>query len=100
MLRRSEASEPFSTRDLVGDEAFVGVGIPAGRYGSVIVKAEGQTHEFSATAVVGVPGGDHRPVTGVAGDRRLIVGARPAQPTGPAVASADPVGRSGGSHGA
>ena len=50
VLRRAEAAEPFSTSDLVGDDAFVSVGIPAGRYGSVLVKKEGQTHEFSATA--------------------------------------------------
>ena len=42
--------EPFSTRDLIGRDAYVQVGIPAGRYGSVLVKEEGQTHEFSATA--------------------------------------------------
>ena len=50
ILRRAEADEPFSTSDLVGDDAFVSVGIPAGQYGSVLVKKEGQTHEFSATA--------------------------------------------------
>ena len=33
------------------------VGIPAGRYGSVLVKAEGQTHEFSATASADIAAG-------------------------------------------
>ena len=61
LLRRAEAAEPFSTRDLVGDEAFVAVGIPAGRNGSVLVKKEGQTHEFSATASDRCRGRDHRP---------------------------------------
>ena len=56
-LGRAEAPEPFSTRDLVGHEAYVQVGIPAGRYGSVLVKAEGQTHEFSATAATDIPAG-------------------------------------------
>ena len=51
LLRRAEAAEPFSMSDLVGDTAFVAVGIPAGRYGSVLVKKEGQTHEYSATAI-------------------------------------------------
>ena len=40
-LRRAEAPPPFSTRDLVGHDAYVQVAIPAGHYGSVLVKAEG-----------------------------------------------------------
>jgi hypothetical protein len=54
-LRRSEGRNPFSTASLVGKNAAVAVGIPAGRFGSVWVKAEGQTHEYSATAAVDVP---------------------------------------------
>ena len=46
VLRRAEAPEPFSTRTCRRRDAYVQVGIPAGRYGSVLVKAEGQTHEF------------------------------------------------------
>ena len=42
-------TRPSRRSDLIGDDAFVSVGIPAGRYGSVLVKKEGQTHEFSAT---------------------------------------------------
>ena len=79
-LRRAEAPEPFSTKDLIGHEAFVQVGIPAGRYGSVLVKAEGQTHEFSATAATEVPVGAVVRVTGVAGSG-LIVEAASAAPT-------------------
>jgi membrane protein implicated in regulation of membrane protease activity len=79
-LRRAEAPEPFSTRDLIGTDAFVQVAIPAGRYGSVLVKAEGQTHEFSATATVDVPAGTVVRVSGVAG-AGLIVDA-PAPPPG------------------
>ena len=50
VLKRSESGEPFSVADLVGDDAYVSVGIPAGRYGTVLVKKEGMTHEFGATA--------------------------------------------------
>ena len=71
-LRRAEAPEPFSTRDLIGDDAFVQVGIPAGRYGSVLVKAEGQTHEFSATATTDIPAGTVARVTGVAGAGLIV----------------------------
>jgi membrane protein implicated in regulation of membrane protease activity len=67
ILRRAEAAEPFSIKDLIGDEAFVAVGIPAGRFGSVLVKKEGQTHEFSATASADVAAGTTVRVIGVAG---------------------------------
>jgi membrane protein implicated in regulation of membrane protease activity len=77
VLRRSEGANPFSTRDLVGRDAFVGVGIPAGRMGSVIVKAEGQTHEFSATASVDIPAGSVVRVTGVAGTGLIVELATP-----------------------
>jgi membrane protein implicated in regulation of membrane protease activity len=71
-LRRAEAPEPFSTSDLVGHEAYVQVGIPAGRYGSVLVKAEGQTHEFSATAQVEIEAGTVVTVSGVAGAGLIV----------------------------
>jgi membrane protein implicated in regulation of membrane protease activity len=67
VLRRSEGANPFSTSKLVGRQASVAVGIPAGRFGSVLVKAEGQTHELSATASVDIPAGSAVTVVGTAG---------------------------------
>jgi membrane protein implicated in regulation of membrane protease activity len=72
IMRRSEGATPFSTATLVGREAFVGVGIPAGRYGSVLVKAEGQTHEFSATASQDIPAGSVVRITGTAGTGLIV----------------------------
>jgi len=72
VLRRAEADEPFSMSDLVGDSAFVSVGIPAGRYGSVLVKKEGQTHEFSATASMDVAVGTTARVIGIAGNGLIV----------------------------
>jgi membrane protein implicated in regulation of membrane protease activity len=72
VLRRSEGADPFSTSDLVGRDAYVAVGIPAGRFGSVYIKAEGQTHEFSATATVDVAAGTSVRVTGVAGAGLIV----------------------------
>jgi hypothetical protein len=72
LLRRGEADAPFSLSDLVGDSAFVSVGIPAGRYGSVLVKKEGQTHEFGATAAVDVAVGTTARVIGVAGNGLIV----------------------------
>ena len=72
VLRRAQADEPFSMSDLVGDTAFVSVGIPAGRYGSVLVKKEGQTHEYSATASTDVTVGTTARVIGVAGNGLIV----------------------------
>jgi membrane protein implicated in regulation of membrane protease activity len=67
LLKRSESAEPFNIADLVGDSAYVTVAIPAGRYGSILVKAEGQTHEFSATSDREIPAGRTVIITGTAG---------------------------------
>ncbi len=80
-LRQAEAPEPFSTRDLIGRDAFVQVGIPAGRYGSVLVKAEGQTHEFSATASQDIVTGSVARVSGVAGAGLIVEPIIPATST-------------------
>ena len=72
LLRRAEADSPFSLSDLVGDTAFVSVGIPAGHYGSVLVKKEGQTHEYSATAAMDVTVGTTARVIGVAGNGLIV----------------------------
>ena len=87
-LRRAEAPEPFSTADLVGHDAFVQVGIPAGRYGSVLVKAEGQTHEFSATSGRDIPVGSVVRVTGVAGSGLIVEATTPTTPPTPTTPAA------------
>ena len=78
VMRESEGATPFSTTSLVGHDAFVGVAIPAGRFGSVLVNAEGQTHEFSATASDDIPAGTTVRVTGTAGTGLMV--ARAAEP--------------------
>jgi membrane protein implicated in regulation of membrane protease activity len=79
-LSRAAAPEPFSTSDLVGHEAYVQVGIPAGHYGSVLIKAEGQTHEFTATASVDIPAGTVARVTGVGGTGLIVESTTPPAP--------------------
>jgi membrane protein implicated in regulation of membrane protease activity len=66
-LRRAEGAKPYSIGDLVGREGSVSVTIPAGRLGTVYVRAEGQTHELSATAANEIPSGTPIRVTGTAG---------------------------------
>jgi len=72
VLRRSESGEPFKLADLVGSSAFVSVAIPAGRHGSVLVKAEGQTHEFPATADHDIAAGRTVAITATAGNGFIV----------------------------
>jgi len=66
-LRRAEGTRPFSIGDLVGRTGSVSVTIPAGRLGTVYVRAEGQNHEISATASEEIPSGAAVKVIGTAG---------------------------------
>lgn len=71
-VRSSEIPATLSMRDLVGRSASVAVAIPAGRFGSVYVKAEGRTHEYSATASADVPAGTQVTVTGAVGNGLVV----------------------------
>jgi membrane protein implicated in regulation of membrane protease activity len=66
-LKRAEGTRPFSIGDLVGQQGSVSVTIPAGRLGTVYVRAEGQTHEISATATEDITSGTAVKVVGTAG---------------------------------
>ena len=66
-LRRAEGSKPFSIGDLVGRTGSVSVTIPAGRMGTIYVRAEGQNHEITATANEEIPAGVAVKVVGTAG---------------------------------
>jgi membrane protein implicated in regulation of membrane protease activity len=66
-LKRAEGTRPFSIGDLVGQQGSVTVTIPAGRLGTVYVRAEGQTHEISATSPEEITSGTAVKVVGTAG---------------------------------
>jgi membrane protein implicated in regulation of membrane protease activity len=66
-LRRAEGERPFSIGDLVGRTGSVSVSIPAGRLGTIYVRAEGQNHEISATASEDIPAGAAVKVVATAG---------------------------------
>jgi membrane protein implicated in regulation of membrane protease activity len=66
-LRRAEGGRPFAISDLVGHTGSVSVTIPAGRMGTVYLRAEGQTHEITATAAEEIPAGAAVKVIGTAG---------------------------------
>ena len=90
-LKRAEGSRPFSISDLVGRTGSVSVAIPAGRLGTVYVRAEGQNHEISATAAEDIPSGAAVKVTGTAG-MGLVVARMTPQPivSGPIGETAEP----------
>jgi membrane protein implicated in regulation of membrane protease activity len=71
-FKRSEAPSPFSTGDLVGQEALVSVAIPARRWGSIQITVEGQLHQFPATAAVDVPSGVLVRISSVAGSGLMV----------------------------
>jgi membrane protein implicated in regulation of membrane protease activity len=66
-LKRAEGSRPYSIGDLVGQQGSVSVTIPAGRLGTVYVRAEGQTHEVTATATEEITSGTAVKIVGTAG---------------------------------
>jgi membrane protein implicated in regulation of membrane protease activity len=82
-MKRSEAPDPFSTEDLVGHDAFVAVTIPASRWGSVYVKAEGQNHELTATASEEIAAGTQVRITGTAGSGLVVARASAPAPEAP-----------------
>jgi membrane protein implicated in regulation of membrane protease activity len=90
-LRRAEGAKPYSITDLVGREGSVSVAIPAGRLGTVYVRAEGQNHEISATAAEDIPSGTAVKVTATAG-MGLVVERLTPRPmvSGPVDSSAPP----------
>jgi membrane-bound ClpP family serine protease len=96
VLRRSEGANPFSTSSLVGRTASVAVSIPAGRFGSVLVKAEGQTHEFSATASIDIPSGTPVTVTATAGTGLVVAPLAPPPSTPPSPGEPGPAQSSSG----
>lgn len=87
-LKRAEGSRPFQMADLVGRDGSVSVSIPAGRLGTVYVRAEGQNHELSATASEDIPSGTPIRVTGTAGIGLVVARLTPIQPPAPAAAPA------------
>jgi hypothetical protein len=91
-FKRSEAPSPFSTADLVGRDALVSVAIPARRWGSIQLNAEGQLHQFPATAAVDVPSGVLVRISSVAGTGLMVTPIEEASMDASAVAlSSSPV---------
>jgi membrane-bound ClpP family serine protease len=76
VLRSSESSSTFELQDMVGSTGRVLVGIPANRFGTVLISFAGNSHNMTATADAEIPAGRVVKVVAVAGGN-LVVEATP-----------------------
>jgi membrane-bound ClpP family serine protease len=71
-LRQAESSETFSLEDMVGSTGRVSVGIPANRFGTVLISFAGASHNMTATADAAIPAGSVVKVVAVAGGNLVV----------------------------
>ena len=71
-LRQAESTETFSLEDMVGSTGRVSVGIPANRFGSVLISFAGSSHNMTATADAAIPAGSVVKVVAVAGGNLVV----------------------------
>jgi membrane-bound ClpP family serine protease len=72
VLRQAESTDTFSLQDMVGSTGRVSVGIPANRFGSVLISFAGTSHNLTATADAEIPAGRVVTVVGVAGTNLVV----------------------------
>ncbi len=71
-LRQAESTETFSLQDMIGSTGRVSVGIPASKFGSVLISFAGASHNLTATADVEIPAGHEVKVIAVAGTNLVV----------------------------
>lgn len=72
VLGAAQSTESFSLEDMVGSTGRVSVGIPANRYGTVLISFAGASHNMTATADVDIPAGRSVKVVAVAGTNLVV----------------------------
>jgi len=75
-LRSAESRASFSLQDMVGSTGRVSVGIPANRFGTVMISFAGASHNMTATSDAEISAGKQVKVVAVAGTN-LVVAATP-----------------------
>jgi membrane-bound ClpP family serine protease len=73
VLKQAESSDTFSLQEMVGSTGRVSVGIPANRFGSVLISFAGGSHNLTATADAEIPNGHSVKVVGVAGTNLVVI---------------------------
>jgi membrane-bound ClpP family serine protease len=76
VLRQAESSDTFTLQEMIGSTGRVSVGIPANRFGTVLISFAGASHNLTATADAEIAAGREVKVVGVAGTN-LVVAATP-----------------------
>jgi len=72
VLKQAESSDTFSLEEMIGSTGRVSVGIPANRFGSVLISFAGGSHNLTATADAEIPPGRTVKVVGVAGGNIVV----------------------------
>src|SRR6266852_4653434 len=72
VLRQAESTETFSLQDMVGSTGRVSVGIPAHRFGTVLISFAGASHNMTATADAEIAAGSVVKVVAIAGDNLVV----------------------------
>ena len=72
VLRQAESTETYSLQDMVGATGRVSVGIPANRFGTVLISFAGATHNMTATSDTEIPAGRVVKVVAIAGDNLVV----------------------------
>lgn len=72
VLRQAESSSTFDLQDMVGSTGRVSVGIPANRFGTVLISFAGSSHNMTATADSEIPAGRLVRVVSVAGGNLVV----------------------------
>jgi membrane protein implicated in regulation of membrane protease activity len=76
-LRQAESTDTFSLEDMVGATGRVSVGIPANRFGTVLISFAGASHNMTATADAEIPAGRMVKVVAVAGTNLVVAPTSP-----------------------
>ena len=71
-LRRAESTDTFSLEDMVGSTGRVSVGIPANRFGTVMISFAGASHNMTATSDAEISAGKQVKVVAVAGTNLVV----------------------------
>ena len=77
VLASAESTAAFSLADMVGSTGRVSVGIPANRFGTVLISFAGASHNMTATADSEIPAGRVVKVVGVAGNNLVVAPSSP-----------------------
>src|SRR5260370_42087808 len=72
VLKQAESTDTFSLEDMVGSTGRVSVGIPANKFGTVLISFAGASHNLTATADAEISAGHEVKVIAVAGTNLVV----------------------------